>query len=128
MRLAHGAQRGEQQESAALARGNHRQRGFDHGLSVAGGIRLRHVERRIEHGLTVIVERAFPARTGRVEQAKLLAIMRKITFDRECGRGEDPGSRAAFDLFLEYVGDRQRRGVEGQRLAEGLDPAHAFSG
>jgi hypothetical protein len=75
VRPAHGAQAGAQEEGAAASCHHGRKGGVDDRLGIAVGIRLRHAERRVEHGLLAVIEGAFPAGRFRLAEAEFGAVM-----------------------------------------------------
>jgi len=94
------------------------------GLVVLAAVRVGQVLRHIQNGLVRVVEGAAPAAGVGAVEAQLGAVMREVALHRQRRRGEYPGARMPFHLLPENVGDEQRRGVERQRLAEHLHPAH----
>ena len=130
VRAAQRAMRREQQERAAAARLQHRQRGLDHRLGVR---RDRSDRPAVPCGAYSSAWRSKSngtrpgARRGLLE-AELALEMREVLAHRERRRGEDPGARMVRHLLAEQLRRHQRRDVQLQRLAEHLDPAHLVRG
>ena len=124
MRAAHGAQAGAQEKGAAARRDDGRKRRIDHGVGVAVGIRFRHAERGVEHGLPAVLEGAFPAGGFRLAEAEFGAVVMELALHGQGRRSENPGPRMTAHLFAENFGDIERRCIQLQRMGEGLGPAH----